>query len=409
MKQTFLIILITFGLSESLIAQKAQLPDRISITDKFFSPWGTNLFYEYELERNGECYTIQRTAYEENGKKKNRKKHIGSIDEGLIEKILTEILKKTSTEIDPKDFQGYFPMDSIDMFLKNHGDNYWINNEYQRQFIKEQLTNPDNLKNNLELYFKNYDHSGYIDGSSTEVEIKFHFRDSILVINSKSILWFGLPIEMNKRKNFSPILATWIGELIPESETKRKEQFSGEELFSALIRETINNHREKIANLESKTYQVYIDSLESVFTVSLSSINGSFSYCWNGERRYTCLLSDSTMPKNLSIAYSNPIENGKLKYPVSKIINEYNQLLKLYSKANYLQEFQTSNPDCNYRIRYDGNGNFTKKGLINIQKNGSEFLPDKNDYNSSLFIEIYCENFNYSRWIMLANGNCFEL
>jgi hypothetical protein len=327
MKQTLLILIFTFGLFESLVAQNVQPPDRISITDKFFSPWGTNLYYEYDLEFNGVEYIIQRTTYEENGKKKNRKKKIGKVDEGQVEKILLEILENPTNEIKPKDFQNRFPTDSIDMFLKNHGDNYWINNDFQKQFIKEQLTDTDSLKNNLELYFKNYDHSGYIDGSSTEVQIKFHFGDSTLAIISKSILLCGLPIEINGRKNFSPILATLIGELIPESKTERKEQFASEKLFSSVIRETINNHRRKIDNLESKTYQVFIDSLKTTFSVSNTRIiNGTYSTNWNGEKRLSCVLRNSTMTSNVSISYSTTIENGGIKYPVSSIIKSYERL-----------------------------------------------------------------------------------
>ena len=407
MKQTLLILIFAFGLFESLMAQKIQLPDRISIKDKFFSPWGTNLFYEYELEGNGDDYLIQRTAFVENGKKKNRKKHIGSINTELIEKILNEISENPTYEINPKDFQEYFSMDSIDMFFKNHGDNYWINNDYQRQFITEQLTEPANLKSNLEDYFRNYDHSGYIDGSSTEVDIKFHFADSTLSIKSKSILWCGLPIEINERKNYSPNLAALIGELIPESETERKEQFSCTKLFSAVIRETINNHRRKIDNLESKTYQIYIDSLNNRFIVSNKRIiNGTYSTNWNGEKRLSCVLRDSIMVSNVSISYSTTIENGKIKYPVSLIIRDYNKLYNQLMSSDFFKQYLAENNERTVSIIYDDNSCFTEKSK-EFALDDCNLIDTKVDFETAIFISLRNEHGNISRWGLLQNGQFF--
>jgi hypothetical protein len=407
MKQTLLILIITFGLSESLMAQKVQLPDRISIADKYFSPWGTNLFYEYELERNGEGYTIQRTAIEENGNKKNRKKQIGSIDNGLIEKILKEILENPTNEIDHKDFQGYFPMDSIDMFLKNHADNYWINNEYQKQFITEQLTKPENLKSNLEAYFRNYDHSGYIDGSSTEVELKFHFGDSILEIKSKSILWCGLPIEINGVKNFSPNLAIMIGKLIPESETGREEQFSSDKLFSAVTRETINNHRRKIDNLESKTFQGYIDSLKTTFLVSNTRIiNGTYSTNWNGEKRLSCVLRNSSMSSNVSINYSTTIEDGDIKYPVSLIIKDYERLYSQLINSSFFAEYLSIHKGSELSIIYDDNSCFTEKSK-EFAMDDCKLTDLEIDFENAIFISLKNEFGNISRWGVLPNRQYF--
>jgi hypothetical protein len=407
MKQTILILITTFGLFESLMAQKVQLPDRISITDKFFSPWGTNLFYEYELERNVDDYIIQRTAFEENGKKKNRKKQIGSIDTGLIEKILNEISENPTNEINPKDFQEYFPMDSIQLFFKNHGDNYWINNDYQRQFITQQLTEPANLKSNLEAYFRNYDHSGYIDGSSTEVDIKFHYADSTLSIKSKSILWCGLPIEINERKCFSPNLAALIGKLIPESETERKEQFSCVKLFSAVIRETINNHRRKIDNLESKTFQVHIDSLINRFSVSnIRIVNGTYSTNWNGEKRLSCVLRDSLMVSNVSISYSTTIENGVIKYPVSLIMRDYNKLYNQLMSSDFFKQYLAENNERTVSLIYDDNSCFTEKSK-EFALDDCNLVDTTVDFETAIFISLRNEHGNISRWGLLQNGQFF--
>ena len=389
------------------MAQKVQIPERISITDKFFSPWGTNLLYKYEMELNGADYTIQRTALEENGKKKNRTKKLGFVDKKLIEKIILEITTNPTKEIKPSDFQGNFPMDSIDAFFKNHGDNYWITNDYQRQFITEQLTQSDNLKHNLELYFKNYDHSGYIDGSSTEVDIKFHFADSTLSIKSKSILWCGLPIEINERKSFSPNLAALIGELIPESETERKEQFSCVKLFSAVIRETINNHRRKIDNLESKTYQAYIDSLENRFVVSNTRIiNGTYSTNWNGEKRLSCKLKDTSMTSNISIGYSTTIEKGEIIYPVSLIIADYKQLYSLVESSTFFREYLNKNKERELTIVYDDNSCFTDKSK-EFALNDCKLTDAVIEFENAVFISLRNEFGNISRWGLLPNGQYF--
>ncbi|MEM6964459.1 MAG: hypothetical protein AAF573_06815, partial [Bacteroidota bacterium] len=50
--------------------QEIILPETISITDKFASPWGSNLYYEYELELCDENYFIKRKIQIEDGKKK---------------------------------------------------------------------------------------------------------------------------------------------------------------------------------------------------------------------------------------------------------------------------------------------------------------------------------------------------
>jgi hypothetical protein len=407
MKQTLLILTIAFGLIEPLLAQQVQIPERIYITDKFFSPLGTNLFFEYELELNGDYYSIQRTALEENGKKKNRKKQLGSLDKELITKILLEITSKPTKEIKISDFQMKFPLDSINTFFKNHADNYWINNDYQKQFITEQLTEPDNLKNNLELYFSNYDHSVFIDGASTEVDIKFHFADSTLSINSKSILWCGLPIEINEQKNFSPNLASFISELIPESETERKEQFSGKKLFSSVIKEVINNHRRKIDNLESKTYQIYIDSLEKKFVVSNTRIiNRTYSTNWNGEKRLSCRLRDTSMVSNVSISYSTTIENGKIAYPVSLIIADYKPLYSLVESSSFFRQYLAENKERKLTIVYDDNSCFTVKSK-EFALDDCKLTDSVIDFENAVFISLLNELGNISRWGLLPNGQYF--
>jgi hypothetical protein len=353
-----------------------------------------------------EHYTIQRTALEENGKKKDRKKQIGSIDTEIITKILNEISENPTNEINPKDFKEYFPMDSIDMFFKNHGDNYWINNDFQRQFIIEQLTELSNLKSNLEVYFRNYNHSGYIDGSSTEVDIKFHFYHSTLSIKSKSILECGLPIEINQQKNFSPNLAALISELIPESKTGRKEQFSSNKLFAAVTRETINNHRQIIDSLESKTYQIYLDSISTFFNISYPHIEGSYTINWEGERRLSCSLRNNSMPENVSISYSNPIKEEGLKYSVSGIITDSERILNQLQRTESLYNFITANPARKITIIYDGNSSFSPKAKERALDYCAS-LTTNIDLSKAIFFELRDEYGHFSRWLVTKNGKYF--
>ncbi len=399
-------IIIVLGLLETLAAQEIRLPGKISITDKFFSPWGTDLFYEYELKLNENDYSIQATTIRENKENKNRSKKLGIVDKKLIENILLTIKQQSTEKIEISDFEDKFTLDTINNFLKREADNYWIHNEYQKQFIIEELTNPDKLRKNIEFYFKNYDHSRYIDGSSTEVKIIFHFADSVLSVSSKSILWVGLPLEINGKKTFSPKLASLIGELIPESKTERKRQFKGDKLSLQVIRETIQNHREQIGSLESKTYQVHIDSLMSRFFVSDTKIiNGTFSVNWNGEKRLSCTLVDSSMVSNVEISYSTTIEKGKVKFPVSLIMAEAKPLYSLVMSSAFFREYLADNEKRHLSIVYDDNSSFTDKAK-KLPLMACKSLK-ASDLDNAVFISLRNEFGHISRWALFPNGQYF--
>jgi hypothetical protein len=356
---------------------------------------------------NGNYYSIKARTIKENGKNKKENKKLGTIDKKLIENILLTIKQQPTKEIEVSDFQNQFTLDNINKFFKKEADNYWITNEHQKEFIIEELTSPEKLKNNLNLYFKYDDHSGYIDGSFTEVKIIFHYVDTIISISSKSILWVGLPFEINGVKNFSPKLARLIGELIPKSKTERKEQFEGKDLFSAVIRETINNHRKQIDNLASKTYQVYIDSLKNKFTVSNKRvINGTYSTNWNGEKRLSCTLIDSSMVSNVSFNYSTTIENGKIKYPVSLIMTDYIQLYSLAMSTAFFREYLANNEKRHLTIVYDDNSCFTDKTKEFALKD-CKFLNTVSSFDNAVFISLENEFGNISRWGLLPNGQYF--
>jgi hypothetical protein len=406
MKKIVIIIIIAFGFFETIIAQETQLPLRISISDKLFSPGEADLFYKYELELKGDYYSVQRTALIENGKKKKRKKQVGKVDIQLIRQILLEIKLNQTREIQVTNFQYAFPLDSINNFFKESAKTYWINNEYQKQFIIEQLTEPERLKSNLESYYKYNDQYGYIDDRLTDVEIIFHFADSMYKLSSKSILWFGLPIEINGEINYSPKLASLIGNLIPESKTERKNQFSGIQIFSEVLIKTINNHYGIINGLETKTYQEFIDSLDDVFEISHTRIiNGTYSINWNGEKRLSCLLRDTSKAENIFISYSTSIENGKVRYPVSLIINDYPKLIEQVMNVSFFRNYLKESPNRHLTINYDDYSCFTEKSRQSALKKCS--LSDLNiDFENAVFISLTNEG-NSSIWAILPNGQYF--
>lgn len=178
-------------------------------------------------------------------------------------------------------------------------------------------------------------------------------------------------------------------------------------LFSAVIRETINNHRRKIDNLESKTYQVYIDSLNNRFIVSNKRIiNGTYSTNWNGEKRLSCVLRDSIMVPNVSISYSTTIENGKIKFPVSLVISEYQKIYRQVINTPFFKDFLNENNERELSIIYDDKNCFTDKSRRFASKDCN--LENKEiDFDNSIFISLKNEFGNISRWGLLPNGQFF--
>jgi hypothetical protein len=192
--------------------------------------------------------------------------------------------------------------------------------------------------------------------------------------------------------------------LIPNSKTERKEQFEGKDIFSVVMRETISNHSKQIDHLESKTYQVYIDSLKNKFKVSNTRvINGISSTNWNGEKRLNCKLIDSSMVSNLSFNYSTTIENGKIKYPVSLIITDHRQLYSLVMSSEFFREYLANNEKRHLTIIYDDNSCFTDK-TREFALRDCKFLNTISNFENTVFISLENEFGNISRWVLLPNG-----
>jgi hypothetical protein len=407
MKKLALVVMLAVGLFEILNAQEVKIPDKISISDKFFSPWGTNLLYKYEFDLNEDRYNVQRVLLLENGKKSHKKTQVGKVDIQLIKQILVELNGDPTKEINAADFVEKVPLDSINNFFKNQADNHRINKDYQQQYIIEQLTETDKLKQNLELYFKDYDHSEWFDGPSTEINIILHFGDSILSINSKSILRCGLPLEINGIMNYSPKLSALIGDLIPDSRTYRKEQFSGENLFSVIIDETIDNHRKIIDNLELRIYKVNIDSLGKTFIISnLRIIEYLSSTNWDGEKRLSCRLRDTSMINGISIDYSTRIDSDTLLFPVSLIISNYKRLYEKVMNVAFFRDYIMENSERKLSIIYDDNSCFTEKSKKYLLNDCSLSILDI-DLKNAIFISIRNEFGDFSRWGLLPNFQYF--
>lgn len=397
------------GVLEVTLAQEIQAPDKISISDEFYA-LRTHYFYEYELTLKDNYYSIEAITYTENGKDQKENKSWETIDKKLVEDVLLLIKQQPSKEIQVTDFQDLFTLDAINHFLQKEAYRYWITDKYQKEFIIEEFTNPEKLQNNLNSYFQNYDESDGVDGRFSEVKIYFHYADTVISVSSKSILSFGLPIEINGEKVYSPQLAKLMGELIPKSKTERNEQFEGKGLFSAVVRNTIINHRSELERLEAKSYQIYIDTLETTFTVSDAKVvNGKSSMNWSGdEKRLNCTLTHPSMGPNLSINYSTLIVDGKIKYPVSQIIADYRQLYSLVKSSTFFQGYLTGNKKGHLTIIYDDHSCITDQAKQYIIEK-CKSLNNTDSLENAVFIKLEDESGSHSRWVLLPNGKYFSL
>ena len=401
MKKTITTILLVFIAQILTFGQNETLPKEISISDKFFSPWGTNLEYRYKLELNESKYEIIRTFQNENGKQKRKQKTIGNIDTKEIESLINLIKTDSTYELQFKDFSEKFTQKNASDFIKEKGDNYWITSDIQKDFLLDNLTIPEKVENNLKSYFKDYDQSGWIDGSSTEISISFVHNNKEVSIVTKSILEYALPINLNNKDHYTPELSRLLANIIPSSKTNRQRQLSGIGLFNSVARETIGNNRRKLDGLEVLGYNSEIDSLKKHFKVTnLRVVNGTSSTNWNGEKRFNCQLWDTASNINVSIMYSSKIDSNKVIYPASIIINKYDSLVHKLLSIEFFRNYLLENDKRKISIIFDDNTCFTEKTKERV-------LSDcKNEigFNNSLFLAVWNENSGLSNWIVLPNG-----
>jgi len=401
MKKTLPTILLVFLVQILTFGQNENLPKEVSISDKFFSPWGTNLEYRYKLELIEDKYEIIRIFQSENGKQKKKQKNIGDINAKEIECLIDLINTDSIYELQFKNFSEKFTQKNASDFIKKNGDNYWITSDIQKEFLQENLTKPVEVENNLKSYFKDYDQSGWIDGSSTEISISFIYNNKKVTIVTKSILEYALPISINNKSHYNPEISELLANIVPSSKTNRKRQLSGVGLFNSIAKETISNNRRKLDGLEVLSYNSETDSLKKKFKVTnLRVVNGISSTNWNGEKRFNCQLWDTSSNFNVSIMYSSKIDSNKVMYPVSIIIDKYETLVHKLLSIEFFRNYLLKNDKRKISIIFDDNTCFTNKTRERV-------LGDcKNEigFDNSLFLAVWNENNGLSNWIVLPNG-----
>ena len=401
MKKTISTILLIFIVQILTFGQNENLPKEVSISDKFFSPWGTNLEYRYKLELIEGKYEIIRTFQNENGKHKRKQKKIGNIEANEIERLIDLIKTDSTYELNFKNFSEKFTQNNASDFIKENGDNYWITSDIQKEFLLDNLTKPNKVENNLKSYFRDYDQSGWIDGSSTEISISFIYRNINVTIVTKSILEYALPININNKDHYNPELSRIIAKIIPSSKTNRQLQLSGNGLFNSIAKETISNNRRKLDGLEVLSYTSEIDSLKKHFKVTnLRVVNGTSSTNWNGEKRFNCQLWDTSNNYNVSIMYSSKIDSNKVMYPPSIIIDKYENLVPKLLTIDFFRNYLLENDKRKISIIFDDNTCFTVKTKERVLGD----CKNEIDFDNSLFLAVWTENSELSNWIVLPNG-----
>jgi hypothetical protein len=353
------------------------------------------------LELNENKYEIIRTFQNENGKQKRKQKTIGYIDKKEIENLIDLIRTDSTYELQFKNFSEKFTQNNASDFIKENGDNYWITSDIQKEFLLDNLTKPEKVENNLKSYFKDYDQSGWIDGSSTEISIYFIYNNKQVTIVTKSILEYALPININSKDHYNPELSKLLANIIPSGKTNRQRQLSGKGLFNSVARKTIGNNRRKLDGLEVLSYNSEIDSLKKHFKVTkLRVVNGTSSTNWDGEKRLNCQLWDTTSNFNVSIMYSSKIDSNKVIYPVSIIIDKYDSLINKLLSIEFFRNYLLENDKRKISIIFDDITCFTDKTKERVLRDCNNEI----DFNNSLFLAVWNENSGLSNWIILPNG-----
>jgi len=147
--------------------------------------------------------------------------------------------------------------------------------------------------------------------------------------------------------------------------------------------------------------------IEYGFRVSQTRvIQAIYSTNWDGEKRLSCRLQDTSMPANVSISYSTTIENGKVIYPVSLIIKEYSKLYDQLISSTFFREYLAENEKRTLSIVYDDNSCFTDKTKEYATSDCVQ-IDSLFDFDSAVFISLRSESGGISRWVLKPNGQYF--
>ena len=384
------------------IGQEFNLPREIEITDKFSSPWGVNYEYIYELERSNNYYPVIRTFQFENGKRKSKKKTIGTVETSVIKELIYIALNDTTYDFKFKNFSSIFTPENVNNFIEEKGDNYWIKYDNQIEYIKNNLTQPLVVETSLKSYYNhNADQSNRIDGSSSLITLSFIVDGKEINISTTSIIEYALPIQINNKKHYNPDISNILAKIIPPSKTDRQKQLFGIGLLKRFANDFIRNKDNKLDRLAALNYTSEVDSLKSHFKVTnLRVVSGVSCMNWNGEERFNCQLWDTLSSLNISIIYSSEIENKTLNYSPSIIIEEYNGLIKQLLAVEFFKDFINDNEQRKISIIFDDYNCFTDKTKDGILTScGKEY-----DLSNSLFLAVWTEKKGLSNWVVFPDN-----
>jgi hypothetical protein len=121
---------------------------------------------------------------------------------------------------------------------------------------------------------------------------------------------------------------------------------------------------------------------------------------WDGEKRFNCQLWDTTSNYNISIMYSSKIENNKVMYSPSFIIDRYKNLIQNLLSIEFFRNYLIENDKRKISIIFDDNNCFTEKTKERVLHD----CKNEIDFDNSIFLAIWSENNALSNWIVLPNG-----
>lgn len=401
MRKFITALLTILVLQTSSFGQEENLPDKIIISDQFYSPWGKRLNYQYTLELIKNKYKVLRTYQFENEAERKKTKVVGKVASNRISELIEFIRSDRTPNLQFENFSNKFSQENASKYVLENGRNNWVTSDVQRNFLIENLTKPEEIIKNLESYYQHYDHSFFLDGSTTKMTLTFVLDKKEIEIVSNSILEYALPISINGEDNYNPKLSKLLAKIIPKSKTDRHGQLSGKNLFNEVAREVINDNRDKLARLEVLDFEDETDLLKESFRLTnLRVVNGTSSTNWNGEKRYNCQLWNKENGLNISIMYSSLIKNGTLQYSPSIIINNSEDLISRVLSIDFFRDFLKENNNRKISVVFDDNSSFTQKTRESVLRD----YDGQIDFDNALFIALWNENNDLSSWIIKPNG-----
>jgi len=387
----------------TLMAQSVKLPDRMVITDKYYSAWGTNVFYEYEFARKGKAYkVVRKVARDSSIDKKYKRPVVKVIPLASVEAILHTVHAGFEDSLIVADFVSGFPEAEVRKYVEKGG--LFLETERQRKFMYDELTDPEKLRINLVQFYKRYN-AKVIDGAKSMITVMMNFKDSTVTLATRSSLPTGLPVEINGRNVFSPALANQLADLMPEGITQRPALFQGERLFSGVAERTVQRHHAMLRYLAALEFQPQLDSLSDRFNVSdVRVVQSSYSTSWNGEKRFACTLVDVTKPR-ISVQYSTPVTEQGIQYPVSNIINAFSDLYNKVYAVTFFRKFLEADTTHRIELIYNGKDSFTEKAQRRVLESCKNISGI--DFEHSIYVMLRQARYKNSFWVLLPSGQFF--